>query len=359
VESLRVLCIGDAMIGASKFANACSESLAPVEVESCSWLGDDKAQLQHERILVERGGPNAVPIPQAVLDRKGPYSTILAHYAPVSAGMMDLFPGLRLIGIARAGIENVDLKAATERSIAVFNVTGRNAHAVSDFAVGLIIAELRNIARSHACLLRNEWKKNFANPPHQLQGKRVGIIGMGKVGMLVARKLSGFEVKLAYYDPYANESQCASVGAQSLALVELMATSDIITVHARLSDSTRGLIGRREIAAMKPEAILVNTARAGLIDNSALTEALQSRRIAGAALDVFDEEPLTAKHPLLQLENVTLTSHLAGTTVEALDRTPYLLCENIGTFLKNRTHENLLNPEVIPSLGNKLWRDPL
>jgi D-3-phosphoglycerate dehydrogenase / 2-oxoglutarate reductase len=355
VVNLKALCIGDAMIGPSQFASACSELLAPIEVESCSWLGNDKAELQHERSLVEHGGPDAVPVPKSVAEYRGRCSILLAHYAPVSSSMMDLFSGLGIIGVARAGIENVDLEAATQRNIAVLNVTGRNAHAVSDFAVGLIIAELRNISRSYACLLRGEWKKNFASAPHQLHGKRVGIVGMGKVGMLVARKLSGFEVKLACYDPYANSSQIASVGADPLPLHELMATSDVVTVHARLSEATRGLIGRKEIAAMKPEAILVNTARAGLVDSRALLEALQSRRIAGAALDVFDAEPLAKNDPLLQLDNVTLTSHLAGTTDEALNHTPYLLCENIRNFLAEHKHENLLNPGVVPRLEDRLW----
>jgi D-3-phosphoglycerate dehydrogenase len=345
------------MIGADKFASACAELLAPVRVQSCHWLDDDKAKLQSERVLIERGGPDAVPVPQSVLEHRGDHAILLAHYAPVSSTVMDLFPNLRLIGIARGGVENVDVNAATQRSVIVFNVSGRNAHAVSDFAVGLILAELRNISRSHLSLGRGEWKKSFANIPHQLQGRQVGIVGLGRIGMLVARKLSGFEVKLASYDPYASVEQFRSAGVQALPLAELMATSDVITVHARLSDNTRGLIGRAEIASMKPGAILVNTARAGLIDGQALLEALQNHRIAGAALDVFEEEPLPPSHPFLRLDNVTLTTHLAGTTAEALDNTPYLLCQNIGNFLADHKHENVLNPEVIPKLGDSLWRD--
>jgi D-3-phosphoglycerate dehydrogenase / 2-oxoglutarate reductase len=356
MASLKALCIGDAMIGAPKFADACSKLLSPIEVKSCTWLGDDKAELQRERVLVERGGPNAVPIPQSVVGHRGKCSILLAHYAPVSAAVMDLFSGLRLIGIARGGVENVDLQAATERNVAVFNVTGRNAQAVSDFAVGLIIAELRNICRAHAALVRGGWKKDFSRPPRQLQGKQVGIVGLGKIGMLVARKLSGFDVKLVAYDPKLSLKQLAAAGVKAVSLAELMATSDVVTIHARLEESTRGLIGRIEIAAMKPDAVLVNTARAGLIDTQALLEALENRRIGGAALDVFDAEPLPSGHALLKLDNVSLTSHLAGTTVEALSNTPYLLCENIRNFLVHREHANVLNPEVIPNLGDDLWR---
>jgi D-3-phosphoglycerate dehydrogenase len=133
--------------------------------------------------------------------------------------------------------------------------------------------------------------------------------------------------------------------------------SDVITVHARLTESTRGLIGEKEIGAMRPNAILINTARSGLVDSQALLMALQNRRIAGAALDVFDEEPLPPSHPLLKLDNVTLTSHLAGTTVEALENTPYLLCSNIRQLVVERKTENLLNPEVMTHLGETLWQD--
>ena len=354
---LRALCLGDAMIGPEKFAAACSQLLAPVQIQTAMWLGADKAELQRERVLVEKGGPDAVPLPESVKNLRVDPTVLLAHYAPVSSGMMSLFPNLRVIGIARGGVENVDLKAASERGILVFNVTGRNANAVSDFAVGLILSELRNISRSQLALSKGEWKKNFANQPHELGGKQIGIIGVGKIGTLVARKLTGFDVVISGYDPYASSEQFRAAGIKSITLQELMPTSDVVTVHARLTESTRGLIGEKEIAAMRPTAILVNTARSGLVDSRALLMALQNRRIAGAALDVFDEEPLSPSHPLLELDNVTLTSHLAGTTVEALENTPYLLCSNIRKLVVERKTENLLNPEVMTHLGETLWQD--
>jgi len=350
------LCIGDAMISAEKIAAACSKLLAPVQVQTAMWLGTDKAELQGQRALVEKGGPDAVPFPEFASGLQTNPTVLLAHYAPVSSRLMALFPNLRVIGIARGGVENVDLKAAGQRDILVLNVTGRNAHAVSDFAVGLILAELRNIGRAHKALSQGQWKKNFGNQPHQLDGKQVGIIGTGKIGMLVARKLKGFDVKLAGYDPYADQDQLRAAQVQPLSLFDLMASSDIITIHARLSEATRGLIGAKEIAAMKRSAILVNTARSGLVDTPALIQALQNGDIAGAALDVFDEEPLPSFHPFLKLENVTLTPHLAGTTVEALENTPHLLCQNIHDLLARRKSENLLNPEVMTRLGETVWQ---
>jgi D-3-phosphoglycerate dehydrogenase / 2-oxoglutarate reductase len=356
MSQLTVLCVGDAMIGSDAFAAACTQIIRAERIELRQWLGSDKAELQRQRVLVERGGASAVPLPENVIDAGKDIEVLLAHYAPVSTQMMDCLPRLRIIGIARGGIENVDLSAATKRNILVFNVTGRNAHAVSDFAIGLMLAELRNIARSHQALVQGEWRKNFRSEPHQLEGKHVGIVGLGRIGTLVAQKLQGFEVKLAGYDPYVSEAHFLAARVQSLPLPDLLSASDIVTIHARLSESTRGLIGRGEFAVMKAGAILINTARAGLIDTAALTDALQTGRIAGAALDVFDEEPLPASSALLRLPNVTLTSHIAGTTVEVRERTPYLLCQNIQRFLAGNGRDNLLNPEVAERLGDDHWR---
>ena len=347
------------MVGSEKFAAACQQYLPAGEVMESHWLGKDKAELQRERILVEKHGPDAVPVPESITHHVGSYQMLLVCYAPISSHLLDFFPDLRIIGVARAGIENLDLAAATTKNILVFNVTGRNAHAVSDFAVGLILAELRNLARAHLAIMNGKWRKDFVSVPHQLYGKRVGILGLGKIGALVARKLQGFEVHLVGFDPHFNSQRFNELGVECLTLAELMRTSDVITVHARLSETTRQMVGKNEIQSMKPTAILVNTARAGLIDMGALCEALANRRIAGAALDVFDPEPLSPADPLLKLENVTLTSHLAGTTVEAIDGTPYLLCENIRNFLVQKKSENILNPEVLDSISSVGWEENL
>jgi D-3-phosphoglycerate dehydrogenase len=345
------------MVGSEKFAAACQQYLPAGEVIESHWLGKDKTELQRERILVEKHGPDAIPIPESITRHAGRYQMLLVCYAPISSHLIDFFPDLRIIAVARAGIENLDLAAATARNILVFNVTGRNAHAVSDFAVGLILAELRNLARAHMAVINGKWRKDFLSAPHQLHGKRVGILGLGKIGALVAKKLQGFEVQLVGFDPHVDSQRFKDLGVKSLTLAELMRTSDVITVHARLSETTRHMIGKNEIQSMKPTAILVNTARAGLIDMDALCEALANHRIAGAALDVFDPEPLSPSDPLLKLENVTLTSHLAGTTVEAIDGTPYLLCENIRNFLVQKKTENIINPEVLNRISSDDWEE--
>jgi D-3-phosphoglycerate dehydrogenase len=345
----KVLCVGDAMIGPDRFVAACRELFPETQPAGAQWLGQDKAALQLERLKVEKGGPAAVPVPAFDFAELKDCEMLLVHYCPVSSELIGLLPKLRIVGVARGGVENIDVEGATAKGILVFRVEGRNAQAVSDFAIGLIIAELRNIARSHLALREGRWRKEYVNSGYscQLQGKQIGIVGLGKIGSLVAKKLRGFEVKTVGYDPFVDASCFQESGVRKVELPELMSASDVVTIHARLSAATRHLIGHPEIQTMKPTAILVNTARAGLVDEAALAEALQTRQIGGAALDVFDQEPLPPNHPYLSLDNVTLTSHLAGTAVEVLQRSPYLLCEGIQDHLSHRKAATLVNPEAL------------
>ena len=349
---MKILCVGDAMIPPDKFGTACVEILkdhAP-EVQLTDWLGiADKAYLQNERIKVEKGGPAAVPIPENVRALIADCEVLLVHYCPVARELMDAAPGLKVIGITRGGVENIDVAAATARAIPVVKISGRNAHAVSDFAVELMLAEMRNIARAHVGLLAGKWRKEFVNASWlpQMSGKTIGLVGLGKIGALVARKLSGFDVKVLGYDPFVAPAQLAGLNVELVDLDRLLASSDIVSLHARLTPANRGMLGARELALMKPAAILVNTARGGLVDEQALVAALVGRRIGGAALDVFGTEPLPAGHPFLGLDNVTLTSHLAGTTVDALTQSPYLLCEEIRCFLETGRSAEVVNPLVL------------
>jgi D-3-phosphoglycerate dehydrogenase len=349
---MKIVVVGDAMIPARFIAGACDvmRGFRP-DVVSLSWLGEeDRVRLQEERIKVEKGGPDAVPIPEGLVEAVAGAEMLLVHYCPISRRVLaDAGLGLRVVGTCRAGLEHIDLSAATGRGVVVFNVRGRNAGAVSDFAVGLILAECRNIARSHLGLARGTWRKDFVNSPHipELKGKTVGLVGFGWVGKLVCRKLSGFEVKMLAYDPYAPGDIITASGARPVDLPTLMRDSDFVSIHARLTPENRGMIGAQQLSLMKPTAYLINTARAGLVDEEALVDVLQKRSIAGAGLDVFHHEPIPADHPLLKLDNVTLTSHLAGTTSEALSRSPILLVEDIVKYLRGQKAEFIVNPEVI------------
>jgi D-3-phosphoglycerate dehydrogenase len=349
---VKIVVVGDAMIPARFIAEACDrfEGERP-EVASLSWLGeDDKVRLQEERIKVEKGGPGAVRLPEGLVEAVSGAGMLFVHYCPVSQEIMDAAgPELKILGTCRAGCEHVDIPAATEHGIVVFNVRGRNAGAVSDFSIGLMLAECRNIARSHLGISKGTWRKEFQNGPHipELGGKTVGLVGFGWVGRLVCRKLSGFDVSVLVFDPYVPQEEVEAAGAKPVDLPTLMREADFVSIHGRLTPENRGMIGAKELALMKPTAYLVNTARAGLVDEQALLDVLQRGAIAGAGLDVFHHEPIAADHPLIKLDNVTLTSHLAGTTSEALRRSPILLVEDIKKHLAGQKAEFIMNPEVL------------
>jgi len=212
-----------------------------------------------------------------------------------------------------------------------------------------MLAECRNIARSHLGIVRGTWRKDFVNSPHipEMSGKTVGLVGFGRVGRVVCRKISGFEVKVLVYDPYVSDDVVLASGAKPVDLLALMQESDFVSLHVRLTQENRGMIGAKELSLMKPTAYFINTARAGLVDERALIDILQKRAIAGAGLDVFHHEPIPADHPLVKLDNVSLTSHLAGTTSEALSRSPILLVEDILRYLRDQGPEFIVNPEVL------------
>jgi D-3-phosphoglycerate dehydrogenase len=180
-----------------------------------------------------------------------------------------------------------------------------------------------------------------------LAGKTLGLVGFGTIGQLVARRLAGFDLRLLVHDPFVPAPRVREAGGEAVSLQDLLRQSDVVSLHARLVPETEGLIGWAELAQMRPTAYLINSARAGLIVEDALVEALQQQRIAGAALDVYWQEPLPADHPLTRLNNVTLNSHLAGTTLDALHNTIDLVIEGVlGAVCQNRTLF-VVNPEVL------------
>ena len=189
----------------------------------------------------------------------------------------------------------------------------------------------------------------------ELHGKTIGLVGFGHIGRLVAKKLSGFEVDIVVYDPYTPAEAIEALGAKKVELEDLLRNSDFISVHARLTAENKKMIGEKEIALMKPTAYFINTGRAGLIDQDALAAALEQKRIMGAALDVFTTEPIPADSPFMTLDNVTLTTHIAGTTTDALTNSPYLLLEDVAKFLNLGDARFIVNRAVLEDEGFKAW----
>lgn len=326
---MRLLAISDTYIP-SHFMQEGLAALEPlgVEVEVRRWEHPTLVDLQQANLVIENDGPAAVKLPAEVTAGLEAFDLLVVQFTPVSREFLEAATNLKLIGVLRGGTENVDVQFATGRGMTVMNTPGRNARAVAECTMGMILSEIRNIARSHAKLQSGQWQRSFANSQAipELYEKTVGLVGYGAVGRLVAGYLDAFGSRILAYDPWAEGDPSPAVLVD---LETLMRESDVVSIHARLSNETHHLIGRPELALMKPSAILVNTARSGLIDEEALVWALSERRIMGAALDVFNTEPLPADHPLAKLDNVTVTPHLAGSTIDAFRNSPKLMAGHL------------------------------
>ncbi|HWQ30590.1 MAG TPA: 2-hydroxyacid dehydrogenase [Negativicutes bacterium] len=280
-------------------------------VETIQWKHESFQELQSINLLVENEGSEGYEPPQYILDAVADADIIITQFCTITKRLIDNCKNLKVIGVLRGGYENVNVSYADEKGIIVFNTPGRNATAVADFTVGLLISECRNIAKGHLGLKNGQWLREYPNSVYtpDLPGKTAGIVGPGEIGKKVAKRLAALDMEIIAYDPYV---KTPPAGIRLVELEELMSTADFVTVHARLTKETEGMISEKLISRMKPAAYLINTPRSGLVDEEALYHALKERRIAGAALDVFRLEPPGIDYPIVQLDNVTITPHMAG-----------------------------------------------
>jgi len=227
-------------------------------------------------------------------------------------------PKLKLVQLLSAGYDRVDVEAARKAKVPVANNGGANAIAVSEHAILLMLAVLKRLVSFHNDVVAGKWRPSIADPPvYEMSGRMLGIVGLGNIGKKVARRAAAFDMRVQYYDiARLSEDQEDALGVRFVLFTELLRTSDIVSLHVPLDDTTRNLIGARELAMMKKSAVIINTCRGPVIDESALYKALKDRQIAAAGLDVMVEEPPSPNHPLFTLPNVTLTPHSAGPTWE-------------------------------------------
>ena len=238
-------------------------------------------------------------------------------------------PQLRLLSLWGTGTDNVDLRAAARHGVTVTNTPGVSAFSIAEHSLALMLAVARRIPHVDAEVRHGRWPRGQAA---QMHGKTLGIIGLGAVGRQFARLGAGIGMRIIAWTMHPNPA----LGIELAPLDDLLRSSDVVSLHLRLSAETRGFIGKHELEKMKPSAILINTARGAIVDESALLEALAAGRIAGAGLDVFEAEPLLNGHPLTRMENVVLTPHSAGVTPEALEAGLELSIENVWNFLAGR-----------------------
>jgi phosphoglycerate dehydrogenase-like enzyme len=255
----------------------------------------------------------------------------------------------RLRAIARVGVgtDSIDLAAATERGVVVTTTPGANHDTAADHALALILACLRRLREHDASVRRGEWPRGGALTPWDLHGATVGLVGYGAIGRAVGRRLAAFDTRLLVTEPLGDVGR----GAERVALGELLTRSAVVSLHLPLTRETRGLIGRRELARMRPDAVLVNTSRGGLVDEAALAEALRQGRLRAAALDVFAAEP-DVPETLRSLPNVLLTPHIGGLSERSIERMTAAATENVLRVLRGAPDPaTVANPAVLDRLG--------
>jgi D-3-phosphoglycerate dehydrogenase len=300
-------------------------------------------QEQHYRNVTEFSGS-----PQVMLKEIQDTEILIVGAAPVPDDVIEAGKNLKLIICPRGGPVNVDVMAATKHKIPVVNAPGRNAESVVDHTFGLLLSEVRHIARSYHALLEGNLDTEFRKwrqPLFELSEKTIGLVGFGKVGSLMVRRAKGFDMSILVYDPYVSKEIIDKSGAKKVDLVTLLRESDFVSIHARLTPETRHLISVNEFMLMKKTAIFVNTSRGPVVDEAALVEALKGKKIAGAALDVFEEEPIQKhpENPLYTLNNVTFTPHTAGQSDKIRERGARMVCEDLARFIRKETLKNVLN----------------
>ena len=263
-------------------------------------------------------------------------------------------PRLSVVGVASVGIDRIDLEAATRAGVMVVNAPTGNTIAAAEHTMALMLALLRHVAEADASVRKGEWERGRYTG-RELRGKTLGIIGLGKIGKLVARRAGGFEMRVLASDPYLTEEQAVDVGAKLVGLAELLLRSDVITVHTPLTAQTKNLISRAQLEATKPGAFMLNVARGGIVDEVALAEALTSGQLAGAAVDVYTLEPMGSDNPLRTAPNLVLTPHLGASTTEAQDRVGLEMAEQVLMALAGVTPPYAVNaPSVGPETAPKL-----
>ncbi len=296
------------------------------------------------------------PPPRDVLLEKARVSDALVTLLTdrIDRELLDNAPNLRIISQYAVGYDNIDVEYATKKGVYVTNTPGVLTDSTADLTMAILLAISRRVVEADNFVREGEWESRGTgwHPlmllGRELKGKTLGIIGMGRIGRAVARRALGFGMKIIYYDVNRLPDELEKeLQATYVALEELLSRSDFVSIHAPLTKSTYHLIGERELRLMKKTAYLVNTARGAIIDTDALVKALKEGWIAGAALDVFEQEPLPSSHKLIRLKNVVLTPHIGSATIEARTAMALKVYENLAAFLRGEVPPDIVNREVV------------
>ncbi len=335
---MKVLAVGDIFITPEMMKTAFEKY---EDLFDCKYLffGKKNRKTMRDTVkLIECGGRDKCTLPKGYLDAIEEAEVLMVHLCPVTEEVLDRAKNLKYILCNRGGTENVDVDAASARKIKVLTNPAHNANAVAEFTIGIMFSELRNIARSHLALKNGDWREKYPNSGNiiELKDLTVGVVGFGNVGELVCEKLSGFGCNILISNLFEPEHTNPRINwdkVRYVELEELIMTSDVISLHAR-SRSKKPIFGKKEFEMMKSSAYFINTSRSYMVDYEALYEALNEQLIEGAAIDVFEVEPLGKEHPFLALDNITLTNHRGGDTVNAYADSPKMMLDELVPWIQ-------------------------
>ena len=346
---MRILVFGDSFVSVEDFTQAFSEIAEHNEVRYVRMDESEKAVPftdSEKRIREFLGSPK-----QVISELRGE-EIIVFHGAPMTEEVLAAAKGLKLLCCARGGPVNVDVKAATRRGIPVVTAPGKNATAVAELAITLMVMLSRNIKKAsiHVEKERIVSKDNYEGAEflgHELEGKTLGLVGYGRVGSRVAKRAVAFGMSVLVYDPFIPGSTIEAPGKMTKDLDSLLSSSDYVSLHARESKENENLMGERQFQLMKKGAYFINTARPSMVDEDALLHALKSGKLAGAAMDIVRFLPERPVSPFLDLDNVIVMPHIGGATYETTTKGAIIVAAQVQRYLSGQNLETLINPEVM------------
>ncbi|MEM1410039.1 MAG: phosphoglycerate dehydrogenase [Pseudomonadota bacterium] len=313
-----------------------------VKVVISDKLGEDAVRILEARKIDVQFDPGLGKDPAALKAALDDADGIAIRSATkMTAEMIAAAPKLKVIGRAGIGVDNIDIDAATAAGVAVMNTPFGNAVTTAEHAIAMMFAVSRRIPQADVSTKLGKWEKSkFMG--RELFGKTLGLVGCGNIGGIVASRAQGLKMKVIAFDPFLSQEKAETLGVELVDMPDLLARADFVTLHTPLTDKTRNIIGREALKVIRPGAYIINCARGGLVDESALLEALDDGRVAGAALDVFEVEPAT-ENPLFGHENVVVTPHLGASTQEAQENVAVQIAEQIADYLLTGAVQNALN----------------
>ncbi|MBQ1194957.1 MAG: 2-hydroxyacid dehydrogenase [Clostridia bacterium] len=335
---MKIVCVADHFMK-EEFYRDCMAKFPGIELVSVPYFGSDsRNEMRAMADRIEKVGSRSYPAPAELYAAIKDADILMVHLCPVPRELLEAAPNLKYILTNRGGLENIDLEAAHELGIPVLYNPAHNGNAVAELTICLMICETRNVARAHYALKKGEWRESYPNVGRvfELRNKTIGLVGFGTIGRLVSEKLQPFNVRILATDPNVSPDD-PDLAKWNVSLVDpdtLFSESDIVSVHARTLTKER-IIGKHELDLMKPTATFINTARAYLVDYDYLAEVLREQRITGAALEVFPHEPLGLDSPFVNLDNVTLTNHRGGDTVNCYSDSPEYLIRAMLELIEN------------------------